>query len=137
MVGSYYKEGCQVIPKSKILQEVFRISAAILAIVIAVGVASGLSGCSTYKTAPLGTTIQDNVIITVVDSMEGVKTCQRATDVYGCHFKRMGIHYIFSLPLESCIEHEKKHLTGWEHSEGYRDDCHRDAWIYKRDKRFI
>ena len=107
---------------------------ALLALIILIFI---MSGCSTYKTTPIGTTIQDNVVITVVDSMEGVKTCHRSTDVYGCHFKRMGIHYIFSLPLESCIEHEKKHLTGWKHPEGYRDDCHRDGQIYLIDKRFI
>ena len=95
-----------------------------------------LTSCTTYQVAPKGSSIQDNVVITVVDSMDNVKTCLRDGDVYGCHFKRGGIHYIYSLPLESCIEHEKKHLTGWTHPEGYEDDCHRDGRLYLSDRRF-
>jgi len=118
-----------MIPKDDLL----RTALAILGVALAL---LAIGGCSNYKTVPKGVTIEDNIVTTVVDNMSSVKTCDKEGEVYGCHFKIAGIHYIYSLPLESCIEHERKHLTGWEHPEGYRDDCHRDGQLYLSDKKF-
>ena len=121
-----------MIHKSPLLRTLF----AIMAVIILSGVLLSMGGCSTYKTVPKGVTIEGNVVTTVLDNMDSVKTCTNDLDVYGCYFAKNGIHYIYSLPLESCIEHERKHLTGWEHPEGYRDDCHRDGRLYLSDKKF-
>lgn len=96
-----------------------------------------LSACAPYKEIPTGTTINGNVVATVVEDMHAVKSCRLANrETFGCRYIKSSIHYVYTIPIQSCLDHELKHVTGWEHDERYTDDCHRDARLYLEDRRY-